>query len=95
MTRAQCARVETCRQLDDGTFWPQPVTLASSQPDAAALKPGDRVALRDGEGFMLALLTVSDAWEADDGRHLGGAVEGVDEAGQQILLKMEHEGYLR
>ncbi len=77
MTRAQCERVESDRQLDDGTFWPLPVTLASQQKVAADLKPGDRVALRDGEGFMLALLTVSDAWERDGIRHLGGAIEGV------------------
>lgn len=77
MTRAQSARVETDRQLDDGTFWPLPVTLTSAQPAAAAFKPGDRVALRDAEGFMLAVLTVSDAWEVAGVRHLGGAVAGV------------------
>ena len=60
MTRAQCERVESDRQLDDATFWPLPVTLASRQKAAADLKPGDRVALRDGEGFMLAILTVSE-----------------------------------
>ncbi|MBI3432233.1 MAG: adenylyl-sulfate kinase [Hydrogenophilales bacterium] len=77
MTRAQCERVEVDRQLDDGTFWPLPVTLASKQKAVAELKLGDRVALRDGEGFMLAVLTVSDAWEGDGVWHLGGAVEGV------------------
>lgn len=82
MTRAQCARIESDRQLDDGTFWPLPVALSSRQKIAAELKPGDRVALRDGEGFMLAVLTVSDVWD-DNGIepnkiwHLGGAVEGV------------------
>jgi sulfate adenylyltransferase len=77
MTRAQCARVETERQLDDGSFWPLPVSLGSCQKSAASLKPGDRVALRDGEGFMLAVLTVSDAWDDNGSWHLGGAVEGV------------------
>ena len=77
MTRVQCERVETDRQLDDGTFWPLPVALTSNQKAAAELKSGDRVALRDGEGFMLAVLTVSDAWEVDGVRHLGGAIEGV------------------
>jgi sulfate adenylyltransferase len=77
MTRAQCERVEADRQLDYGTFWPLPVTLGSSQKAAAGLKAGDRVALRDGEGFMLGVLTVSDVWEADGIRRLGGAVEGV------------------
>ena len=77
MTHAQCARVERERQLDDGTFWPLPVTLASPAKVAAGLKPGERVALRDGEGFMLAVLTVSDIWQEGDCWHLGGPVEGA------------------
>lgn len=77
MTRAQCARVRSERQLDDGTFWPLPVTLASRAKVAADLKPGDRVALRDGEGFMLAVLTVSDIWQEGDCWHLAGPVEGT------------------
>ncbi|MHB0973743.1 MAG: adenylyl-sulfate kinase [Thiobacillus sp.] len=77
MTRAQCERVATDRQLDDGTFWPLPVTLTSNPKATAGLKSGDRVALRDGEGFMLAVLTVNDVWERDGVGHLGGAVEGV------------------
>ncbi len=77
MTRAQCERVESDRQLDDGTFWPLPVTLGSQQKAAADLKSGDRVALRDGEGYMLAVLSVSDVWDDNGIRHLGGAVEGV------------------
>lgn len=77
MTRAQCVQVATEMKLDDGTFWPLPVTLGSRQKIAAELKPGDRVALRDGEGFMLAVLTVSDAWQDGDSWHLGGRVEGA------------------
>jgi sulfate adenylyltransferase len=77
MTRAQCTRVEAEQRLDDGTFWPLPVTLASRQKAVADLKPGDRVVLRDGEGFMLAVLTASDLWQDGDGWRLGGAVEGA------------------
>ncbi|MDP1929301.1 MAG: adenylyl-sulfate kinase [Thiobacillus sp.] len=77
MTRAQCTSVESRQQLDDGTFWPLPVTLTCNPQNAAALKAGDRVALRDGEGFMLAVLTVSEVWEETGVWHLGGAVEGV------------------
>ena len=77
MTRAQCERVASEMRLDDGTFWPLPVTLASRQQAAAGLRPGDRIALRDGEGFMLAVLTVGDAWEEDGSIRLGGTVEGV------------------
>lgn len=63
MTRAQCAQVETDQKLEDGTFWPQPITLAFQHHATAKMKSGDRVALRDGEGFMLAVLTIADAWD--------------------------------
>lgn len=77
MTHAQCALVETSKQLDDGTFWPVPVTLACPQKLAGGIAPGDRVALRDGEGFMLAMLSVEDAWDDNGTWRLGGAVEGI------------------
>lgn len=77
MTRMQCERVVAEQALDDGTFWPLPITLATRAKGAADFKIGDRVALRDGEGFMLAVLTVADHWEVDGVRHLGGAVEGT------------------
>jgi sulfate adenylyltransferase len=77
MTRAQYDRVEATQQLDDGTFWPVPITLTSRQPAAAKLKPGDPIALRDGEGYMLAVLTATDVWERDGTWHFGGTVEGV------------------
>ena len=78
MTRSQCEKIVANRQLDDGSFWPVPVTLGSKQKAAATLKPGDRVALRDGEGFMLAVLSVSDVWQDDTAQtHLGGSIEGV------------------
>jgi len=66
------------QQLDDGSFWPLPVHAHQASKRAAAdLKQGDRVALRDGEGFMLAVLTVGDGWEDNGTWHLGGAVEGA------------------
>ena len=77
MTRAQCEQVETKMTLDDGSFWPVPITLTNQQKAAAGLKPGDRVALRDGEGFMLAVLSISDIWQDGETWHLGGAVAGV------------------
>ncbi|MCU0811196.1 MAG: adenylyl-sulfate kinase [Thiobacillaceae bacterium] len=77
MTRAQCDRVEASMQLDDGRFWPLPISLGSTQKVAASLKVGDRVALRDGEGFMLAVLCVGDVWQDGEVTRLGGEIEGV------------------
>ena len=77
MTRAQCAQVETDQKLDDGTFWPLPISLAFQHHATEKMKTGDRVALRDGEGYMLAILTIADAWDDAGVWHVGGKVEGV------------------
>lgn len=60
-------------RLPDGSVWPIPVTLDVAQELAAGLSAGDRLALRDSEGFMLAVLTVSDIWTPD----MGGESESV------------------
>jgi sulfate adenylyltransferase len=56
--------LETMR-LPDGTVWPMPICLDVSEKIAAELSPGLRIALNDQEGFLLAILTVSDVWKAD------------------------------
>ena len=55
-------------RLPDGPVWPMPVTLDVDRPVAETLEPGARVALRDGEGFMLAVLNVTGCWEPDKER---------------------------
>jgi sulfate adenylyltransferase len=52
-------------RLPDGSVWPIPVTLDVTEKLAADLSVGDGLALRDSEGFMLAVLTVSDTWAPD------------------------------
>lgn len=76
MTRAQCDKVTQSQSLDDGTYWPVPITLVSKRPPVA--QAADRIALRDGEGFMLAILTVSEHWQDAAGHTCyGGKIEGV------------------
>ncbi|MDH4316899.1 MAG: bifunctional sulfate adenylyltransferase/adenylylsulfate kinase [Desulfobulbaceae bacterium] len=52
-------------RLPDNTIWPIPITLDLPEKIASTLKPGQRIALNDQEGFLLALLTVEDAWQPD------------------------------
>jgi sulfate adenylyltransferase len=59
--------VESLR-LADGTLWPIPVVLDVTEDFAEKLSIGDKVALRDGEGFMPAVLTVEDIWRPDRAR---------------------------
>ena len=53
--------VENMR-LADGTLWPMPITLDVSQAFADGLEPGQDIALRDQEGVILAILSVTDRW---------------------------------
>ena len=52
-------------RLGDGTLWPIPITLDVGEALADKLTAGDRLALRDPEGVMLAVLHVEDIWRPD------------------------------
>ncbi len=46
----------------DGTLWPMPITLDVSEAFAEKVEPGQDIALRDAEGVILAILSISDKW---------------------------------
>ena len=71
--------VENMR-LADGTLWPMPITLDVSQDFADALTPGQDIALRDQEGVILAILTVSDLWAPDKSREAEKVFGADDDA---------------
>jgi len=56
--------VETMRLKSD-VLWPIPITLDVSEDFAKDIKSGDKVALRDLEGVILATLEVGDVWTPD------------------------------
>lgn len=61
--RADYESVLADMRLSSGAFWPMPITLDVSREFAAALQIGARVALRDAEGLLLALMTVREIWQ--------------------------------
>ena len=65
MTRADYDRVCSEMRLADGTVWPIPIVLDVDDETAGQLSRGVRLALRDPEGVMLAVLEVSDVWQPD------------------------------
>jgi len=66
MNRADYEGVCHNMRLSRGVLWPMPITLDVSEEFAKALKPGSsKVALRDAEGVMLAVLEVEDVWQPD------------------------------
>lgn len=65
-------------RLADGTVWPIPISLDVSDELAQSVEKGQPVALRDEEGFMLAVLTIRDIWRPDKRRE-AQAVFGTDD----------------
>jgi len=65
MTKADYEGVCDNMRLADGTLWPIPITLDVTEQVAQGLEPGSKLALRDVEGNMLAVLTVEDIWQPD------------------------------
>jgi sulfate adenylyltransferase len=64
MNRADYEGVCHNMKLASGILWPMPVTLDVTEDFAKALKPGSsKIALRDPEGVMLAVLHVEDVWQ--------------------------------
>jgi sulfate adenylyltransferase len=59
--------VETMR-LTDGSLWPMPITLDVSEAFAETVQPGQDIALRDPEGVILAILSISDKWVPNKAR---------------------------
>ena len=53
--------VENMRTAD-GTLFPIPVTLDVSAKFAEGIEPGQDIALRDQEGVILAILSITDKW---------------------------------
>jgi sulfate adenylyltransferase len=66
MNRADYEGVCHNMRLANGTLWPIPITLDVSEEFAKKLTPGSgKIALRDPEGVMLAVLEVEDVWQSD------------------------------
>ena len=65
MTAADYRRVVEEMHLASGLAWPMPITLAVSIEEAAALRDGQRVALADGSGRVLALLELAEKFAYD------------------------------
>ncbi len=65
LNRDDYAAVLDGMRLVNGVLWPMPITLDVSEAFAADLSSGDKVALRDLEGVIIATLEVGDIWTPD------------------------------
>jgi sulfate adenylyltransferase len=71
--------VKTMR-LSSGVLWPMPITLDVGEGFAADIKSGDKIALRDLEGVIIASIEVGDIWTPDKKAEAKGVYGSTDEA---------------
>jgi sulfate adenylyltransferase len=64
--------------LQDGTLWPIPICLDVTEVEASRLESGQSVALRDPEGFMLAVMHVEEIWPIDKKREAQAIYSTID-----------------
>jgi sulfate adenylyltransferase len=65
MNRSNYESVLDRLKLQDGTLWPVPICLDISAIKARSVESGQSVAIRDPEGFLLAVMHVEDMWQPD------------------------------
>jgi sulfate adenylyltransferase len=66
MTKADYEGVCHNMRLASGVLWPMPITLDVTEEFAKKLTPGtSKIALRDPEGVMVAVLHVEEVWQPD------------------------------
>ncbi|MEM8632379.1 MAG: bifunctional sulfate adenylyltransferase/adenylylsulfate kinase [Pseudomonadota bacterium] len=76
-------------RLADGTLWPIPITLDISEKFAETVEPGQDIALRDPEGVILAILSITDKWSPDKARE-AEKVFGADDLAHPSVNYLHH-----
>jgi sulfate adenylyltransferase len=83
--------------LASGVIWPMPITLDVKEEFAKTLTPGSsKIALRDGEGVMIAVLHVEEVWQPDrqaEAKSVFGTTSTVH-PGVSYLLKNSNPWYV-
>ena len=96
LSRADYDPVVNDMRLASGALWPIPITLDVSASFAAKLQQGQRVALRDQEGVLVATLEIGDTWSPDKSVEARMVYGTTDEThpGVHHLLNIAHPVYL-
>ena len=82
--------------LLDGTVWPIPYYLDLTAAQAETINIGDKIALRDIEGFMPAILTVESKWTPDknkEAENIYGTLD-TDHPGVDYLFNSVGDVYI-
>ena len=73
-------------RLANGTVWPIPVTLCPPDDVAAGVKEGQKVALKDDEGRVLATMTVREKYPHDKELEIPNVYRTTDDAHPGVAI---------
>ena len=83
-------------RLANGKVWPIPIILDVDEKNIIKIRNAPQVALKDQEGFVLALITVDEIWQPNkcaEAEKVYGTQE-MEHPGVQYLLKQTGEYYI-
>ena len=83
-------------RLCNGSIWPIPITLDVDDKFVSKLSNFSRIALRDKEGFVLAILNIEDIWQPDldlEAKSVFGTKD-TKHPGVHYLLKKSKKNYI-
>jgi sulfate adenylyltransferase len=91
---SQADFVSVCKDMrlsreSGGAVWPIPVTLCPPDDVAASIKPGQRLALKDEQGRLLALMTVSQKYPHDKKLEIPNVYRTEDPAHPGVATTLE------
>ena len=96
MTRPDYESVLDRMRLQNNVLWPIPICLGISDTKARTLEVGQSVALRDHEGFLLAVMHIEDMWPVDREKEasLVYGTTDIKHQGVKYLLSTEGDYYI-
>ncbi|WP_313136978.1 bifunctional sulfate adenylyltransferase/adenylylsulfate kinase [Paracoccus jeotgali] len=89
LTQADYDGVVNEMRMADGRLWPMPINLDVSQAFADRIEPGTDIALRDQEGVILAVMSVTDKWVPNKS-HEAEKVFGADDVAHPAVNYLHH-----
>ena len=83
-------------RLKDGSLWPIPINLDITHEFSESISKGNRITLKDKEGFSLAVMEVHDIWEPDRRKEAELVFDTIDDShpGVDFLLNYSNPIYI-
>ncbi len=96
MIRSDYESVLDRMRLQDETLWPIPICMDVDELKARSLEAGQSIALRDPEGYLLAIMHIEDLWPVEREKEAQQVYGTLDQShpGIDYLYKVAGEYYI-